>query len=48
LKCAYPIAGVEDFIRGKKNVRKLDSSEAEFEPEKLPATSEIEVLKPAL
>jgi len=47
-KCAYPIAEVEDFLKGKRNVRKLDSSEAEFELEKLPTTGEIVVLKPAL
>jgi L-ascorbate metabolism protein UlaG (beta-lactamase superfamily) len=47
-KCAYPIANVEDFLKGKKNARKLDSSKVEFELEKLPATTEIVVLKPAL
>ena len=47
-KCAYPITGVDDFLKGKKNVRKVDSSEVEFELEKLPATSEIVILKPAL
>ncbi|MBN2187270.1 MAG: MBL fold metallo-hydrolase [Dehalococcoidia bacterium] len=47
-KCAYPIAGVEDFLKGKEPVRKADSSEAEFALEKLPLASEILVLKPAL
>jgi L-ascorbate metabolism protein UlaG (beta-lactamase superfamily) len=47
-KCAYPIASVADFLKGKKNVRKLDSSEMELEPETLPAASEIVVLEPAL
>ncbi len=47
-KCAYPIAGVEDFLKGKETVRKADSSEAEFALEKLPPASEILVLKPAL
>ena len=47
-KCAYPITGVDDFLKGKKDVRKVDSSEVEFELEKLPATSEIVILKPAL
>ena len=46
-KCAYPITGVEDFLKGKKDVRKADSSEVEVEMEKLPPTSEIIVLKPA-
>jgi len=47
-KCAYPIAGVEDFLKGKKNVRKVESSEVEFEREKLPAVTEIVLLQPAL
>ena len=47
-KCAYPLAGVEDFLKGKKNVRKAPGSEAEFEREKLPAATEIVVLQPAL
>jgi len=47
-KCAYPIAGVEDFLKGKKNVRRAGSSEVEFEREKLPAVTEIVLLQPAL
>jgi L-ascorbate metabolism protein UlaG (beta-lactamase superfamily) len=47
-KCAYPIAGVEDFLKGKKNVRKVGGSEAECERERLPAATEIVLLQPAL
>ena len=47
-KCAYPIAGVEGFLKGKKNVRKVGDSEVEFEREKLPAATEIVLLQPAL
>jgi L-ascorbate metabolism protein UlaG (beta-lactamase superfamily) len=47
-KCAYPIAGVEDFLKGKKNVRKVGGSEVEFELEKLPTATEIVLLQPAL
>jgi len=47
-KCAYPIADVTNFLKGKKDVRKVDSSEAEFELEKLLSTREIVVLKPTL
>jgi L-ascorbate metabolism protein UlaG (beta-lactamase superfamily) len=47
-KCAYPIAGVDDFLKGKKNVRRIDDSEVEFEREKLPAATEIVLLQPAL
>jgi L-ascorbate metabolism protein UlaG (beta-lactamase superfamily) len=47
-KCAYPIAGVEDFLRGKKNVRKIEGSEVGFERERLPAATEIVLLQSAL
>ena len=47
-KCTYPIASAEDFLKGKKGIRKADSSEMEFEREKLPAITEIELLQPAL
>jgi L-ascorbate metabolism protein UlaG (beta-lactamase superfamily) len=47
-KCSFPITGVEDFLKGKKNVSKMDSSEAEFEREKLPTTTQVTVLKSAL
>lgn len=44
-KCEFPISGVDDFLEGKGNVRKLDSSEAEFKAGALPAETEIVVLK---
>lgn len=47
-KCAYPIAGVEDFLKGKENVRKIAGSEVGFEREKLPAATEIVLLQSAL
>ena len=47
-KCSYPIAGVDDFLKGKKGVRKLNSSEIEFQAGQLPGTAEIVVLKPSL
>jgi L-ascorbate metabolism protein UlaG (beta-lactamase superfamily) len=47
-KCAYPIAGVEDFLRGKKGVRKVVGNEVDFERQKLPAAMEIVLLQPAL
>ena len=47
-KCAYPIAGVEDFLKGKKGVRKVIGSEMEFEREDLPTATEIVLLQPAL
>jgi len=47
-ECAYPIAGVEAFVRGKKDVRRVMGSEVEFEQERLPAATEIVLLQPAL
>jgi len=47
-KCAYPIAGVDKFLQGKKGVSRLDTSEVEFKPGQLPASTEIIVLKSAL
>jgi L-ascorbate metabolism protein UlaG (beta-lactamase superfamily) len=44
----FPVAGVDDFLKGKKGVKKLDTSEAEFKQGELPATTQIIVLKPAL
>ncbi len=44
----HPTAGVDDFLRGKAGVTKLDTSEVEFKQGKLPATAQIIVLKPAL
>jgi len=47
-KADLPIAGVEDFLRGKTNVRRLAVSEVEFKLDGLPARTEILVLTPAL
>ena len=44
----FPIAGVGEFLKGKKGIKKLDTSEAEFKQGELPATTQIIVLKPAL
>jgi hypothetical protein len=44
---SFPVAGVDEFLKGKKGVKKLDTSEAEFEQGELPATTQIIVLKPA-
>jgi len=47
-KCDYPIAGVESFLEGKKNVESAEASEREFDAEKLPGATRIVVLEPAL
>jgi L-ascorbate metabolism protein UlaG (beta-lactamase superfamily) len=45
-KLDYPIKGVEDFLRGKINIRRLDSNEVEIKENSLPAETEIVVLQP--
>jgi len=47
-KCDYPIAGVEDFLKGKKNVRTMGDSEVDLERERLPVATEILLLQPTL
>jgi len=42
------IAAVDDFLKGKSNVIRQDSSEVEFKAGGLPASTEIMVLKSAL
>ena len=45
---SFPVAGVDDFLQGKNGVSRQDASEIEFKREKLPVTTQIIVLKPAL
>ena len=47
-KCDFPIAGVEEFLRGKENISQPDASEVEFRAGEMPPTTRIIVLKPAL
>jgi L-ascorbate metabolism protein UlaG (beta-lactamase superfamily) len=47
-KCSFPITGVDEFIRGKENVKRLDTSEIELKAGGLPAITQIIVLKSAL
>lgn len=47
-KCDYPITGVEDFLRGRKNVRRVSGSETEIRKDALPSESETVVLQHAL
>jgi len=44
----FPVSGVDDFLEGKSAVNRLDVSEVEFTPEKIPTTSQVTVLQPAL
>lgn len=47
-KTGLPIAGVEDFLQGKKNVKRVNGSTVGFKQAQLPSTTEIVVLNPAL
>ena len=47
-KCELPIGGVEDFLKAKDNVTKVDGSELEFTVPTLPTGPQIMVLKPSL
>ncbi len=47
-KCAFPIAGVDEFLRGKEGASRPDASEVEFKQGELPTTTQIIVLKSAL
>jgi L-ascorbate metabolism protein UlaG (beta-lactamase superfamily) len=47
-KCAFPIAPVDEFIKGKGNVRWLDKPEVEIRKDDLPEKPEVLVLKHAL
>lgn len=44
----FPVATVDDFIKGKSNVTRLEVSEVEFKAGVLPAAAQIVVLTPAL
>lgn len=46
-KTDYPIAPVDDFLKEKSNVRRVDSSEIEVRKDSLPEAPEIIVLQPA-
>ena len=47
-KCNFPIAGVDEFLKGKENVTRLDTSEIEIKTEDLTSATKIIVLKSAL
>ncbi len=47
-KIDLPIGGVDDFLKGKSNVKRVDGSEIEVKAGKLPASAQIMVLKYAL
>jgi L-ascorbate metabolism protein UlaG (beta-lactamase superfamily) len=47
-KCALPIGGVDDYLKGKTNVVRLDVAEIEFTSDTLPAAAQTIVLRSAL
>ena len=47
-KCEFPIAPVEDFLKGKTNTKRPKASEASFDKATLPQQMEIVVLEHAL
>ncbi len=47
-KCGFPIAPVEDFLKGKIHVKRPKASQISFEKEQLPLEMEIIVLEHAL
>ncbi|OGO01205.1 MAG: hypothetical protein A2Y90_06800 [Chloroflexi bacterium RBG_13_52_12] len=47
-KLNFPIAGVEDFLKGKSNVTRSNDSEIELKAGKLPGAPQIIVLKQSL
>ena len=46
-KCGFPIAPVEDFLKGKTNIKRSKASEAFFDKKTLPQQTEILVLEHA-
>jgi len=47
-KCGFSIAPVEDFLKGKTNIKRIKTSEAFFDKASLPQQMEIVVLEHAL
>jgi len=45
---SFPVAGVDDFTRGRQQVKTVSGSEVEIKKEQLPTGTETVVLKPAL
>lgn len=46
-KCSFKLVNVEEFLKGKKNVVRADSSEVEISPDKLSAETQIISIQPA-
>jgi hypothetical protein len=46
-KCGFPIAPVDDFLKGKSNIKRPKMSEVTFDQASLPSKMEIVVLEHA-
>ncbi len=44
-KADYPITGVDQFLKDKKNIRRLNSSEIEINKDTLPKETEVVILQ---
>lgn len=47
-KCTFPPAKVDDFLKDKANVKRIDASEVEFKKDELPEATEVLVLRHAM
>lgn len=47
-RCSFPVATVEGFLKNKRNIVRSNTSEIEFQKNKLPVETQTIVLKPAL
>jgi L-ascorbate metabolism protein UlaG (beta-lactamase superfamily) len=47
-KCSFPISGVDEFLKGKANVKRLNTSDLELKAGQLSQETEIVVLRHAL
>ncbi len=47
-KCGFPIAPVDDFLKGKTNIKRSKTNEVTFDQASLPSKTEIVVLEHAL
>jgi hypothetical protein len=47
-KCSFSISGVDEFLKGKANVKRLNTSDLELKAGQLPQETEVVVLRHAM
>lgn len=47
-RCTFKLVSVDEYLKGKNNIIRMDSTEVELKKSRLPADTQIIVLKPAL